>query len=64
MSRQVCSWRISKRWCVITAPKPQSLDPHKIEGVPEANISRDLFEGLLNTSPKDGHPIPGVAELG
>ncbi|MBN0840129.1 oligopeptide ABC transporter substrate-binding protein OppA, partial [Pseudomonas aeruginosa] len=25
-------------------------------------ISRDLFEGLLNTSPKDGHPIPGVAE--
>jgi oligopeptide transport system substrate-binding protein len=37
--------------------EPQSLDPHKIEGVPEANISRDLFEGLLNTSPKDGHPI-------
>ncbi|MEN1793182.1 hypothetical protein AAIH52_34505, partial [Pseudomonas aeruginosa] len=25
----------------------QSLDPHKIEGVPESNISRDLFEGLL-----------------
>ena len=24
----------------------QSLDPHKIEGVPESNISRDLFEGL------------------
>ena len=22
----------------------QSLDPHKIEGVPESNISRDLFE--------------------
>ncbi|MBN0903726.1 oligopeptide ABC transporter substrate-binding protein OppA, partial [Pseudomonas aeruginosa] len=42
--------------------EPQSLDPNKIEGVPEANISRDLFEGLLNTSPKDGHPIPGVAE--
>ncbi len=38
--------------------EPQSLDPNKIEGVPEANISRDLFEGLLNTSPKDGHPIP------
>ncbi len=32
--------------------EPQSLDPNKIEGVPEANISRDLFEGLLNTSPK------------
>jgi hypothetical protein len=25
----------------------QSLDPHKIEGVPESNVSRDLFEGLL-----------------
>jgi len=42
--------------------EPQSLDPNKIEGVPEANISRDLFEGLLITSTKDGHPIPGVAE--
>jgi oligopeptide transport system substrate-binding protein len=37
--------------------EPQSLDPNKIEGVPEANISRDLFEGLLITSTKDGHPI-------
>ena len=34
--------------------EPQSLDPNKIEGVPEANISRDLFEGLLNTSPNAG----------
>jgi oligopeptide transport system substrate-binding protein len=39
-----CSWRINKRWYVITAQ--QSLDPHKIEGVPESNINRDLFEGL------------------
>lgn len=39
----------------------QSLDPHKIEGVPESNISRDLFEGLVITD-SDGHPIPGVAE--
>ncbi|MEX9251432.1 oligopeptide ABC transporter substrate-binding protein OppA [Pseudenterobacter timonensis] len=39
----------------------QSLDPHKIEGVPESNISRDLFEGLL-VSDVDGHPAPGVAE--
>ncbi|AUH00813.1 oligopeptide ABC transporter substrate-binding protein OppA [Prodigiosinella confusarubida] len=38
-----------------------SLDPHKIEGVPESNVSRDLLEGLLVTSP-DGHPAPGVAE--
>ena len=41
--------------------EPQSLDPHKIEGVPESNISRDLFEGLL-VSDLNGHPVPGVAE--
>ncbi|WP_226570540.1 oligopeptide ABC transporter substrate-binding protein OppA [Mangrovibacter yixingensis] len=39
----------------------QSLDPHKIEGVPEANVNRDLFEGLLITD-LQGKPIPGVAE--
>ncbi|ASE41729.1 oligopeptide ABC transporter substrate-binding protein OppA [Citrobacter braakii] len=39
----------------------QSLDPHKIEGVPESNINRDLFEGLL-ISDVDGKPSPGVAE--
>lgn len=41
--------------------EPQSLDPHKIEGVPESNLSRDLFEGLL-ISDQQGHPSPGVAE--
>lgn len=39
----------------------QSLDPHKIEGVPESNINRDLFEGLL-ISDVDGKPSPGVAD--
>lgn len=39
----------------------QSLDPHKIEGVPESNVSRDLLEGLV-ISDTQGHPIPGVAE--
>lgn len=39
----------------------QSLDPHKIEGVPESNVSRDLLEGLV-ISDEQGHPIPGVAE--
>lgn len=39
----------------------QSLDPHKIEGVPESNINRDLFEGLL-ISDVDGKPSLGVAE--
>lgn len=40
----------------------QSLDPHKVEGVPESNVIRDLLEGLVNTSVADGHVIPGVAE--
>ena len=39
----------------------QSLDPHKIEGVPESNVNRDLLEGLV-ISDVQGHPIPGVAE--
>ena len=38
--------------------EPQSLDPNKIEGVPEANISRDLFEGLLNTLAERWPPDP------
>ncbi len=38
-----------------------SLDPHKIEGVPESNVSRDLLEGLVITDP-NGKMLPGVAE--
>ncbi len=41
--------------------EPQSLDPHKIEGVPEANVNRDLLEGLV-ISDLQGHPQPGVAQ--
>ena len=39
----------------------QSLDPHKIEGVPEANVSYDLLEGLVINN-TNGQPVPGVAE--
>lgn len=39
----------------------QSLDPHKIEGVPEDNVARDLYEGLL-VSNAEGKPVAGVAE--
>jgi oligopeptide transport system substrate-binding protein len=39
--------------------EPQSLDPHKSEGVPESNLQRDLYEGLANDSP-DGI-VPGAA---
>ncbi|VAW41189.1 Oligopeptide ABC transporter, periplasmic oligopeptide-binding protein OppA (TC 3.A.1.5.1) [hydrothermal vent metagenome] len=40
--------------------QPQTLDPHKGEGVPGSNIQRDLFEGLLAKAP-NGDLIPGVA---
>ncbi|KFX22285.1 oligopeptide ABC transporter substrate-binding protein OppA [Pectobacterium betavasculorum] len=38
-----------------------SLDPHKIEGVPESNVSRDLLEGLV-IADVNGKTSPGVAE--
>jgi oligopeptide transport system substrate-binding protein len=41
--------------------EPQTLDPHRAEGVSAANILRDLFEGLMIETP-DGAVIPGVAE--
>ena len=41
--------------------EPQTLDPHRAEGVPGSNIGRDLFEGLMNEAP-DGTVIGGAAE--
>jgi oligopeptide transport system substrate-binding protein len=41
--------------------EPETLDPHKSTGIPEANIIYDLFEGLLVFG-QDGQPVPGVAE--
>jgi oligopeptide transport system substrate-binding protein len=41
--------------------EPESLDPHKLTGVPEANILYDLSEGLLALS-ASAEPAPGVAE--
>src|SRR5690554_8022198 len=40
---------------------PQTLDPHRAQGVPESNIGRALFEGLIAEAP-NGDLIPGVAE--
>ncbi|EKT63697.1 oligopeptide ABC transporter substrate-binding protein OppA [Providencia burhodogranariea] len=40
--------------------EPQSLDPHKIEGVPESSLARDLFEGLTIVGP-NGEILPGSA---
>ena len=38
-----------------------TLDPQKIEGVPESNIVSNLLEGLVNTD-NQGHSVPGMAE--
>lgn len=38
----------------------ESLDPHKISGVPEANLVRQMLVGLTTTDP-DGKTIPGMA---
>jgi oligopeptide transport system substrate-binding protein len=41
--------------------EPETLDPHKTSTVIEANILRNLFEGLVVQDPK-GNVAPGVAE--
>lgn len=41
--------------------EPSSFDPHKSEGVPEAQINYQLFEGLA-TIDEFGNDQPGVAE--
>jgi oligopeptide transport system substrate-binding protein len=40
--------------------EPASLDPAKAVGLPEIQVLRDLFEGLVNQDEK-GNIIPGVA---
>ncbi|WP_249847501.1 ABC transporter substrate-binding protein [Aggregatibacter actinomycetemcomitans] len=41
--------------------EPQSFDPHKTDGIPEAEVAYQLFEGLVTTD-SDGNLITGVAE--
>jgi oligopeptide transport system substrate-binding protein len=41
--------------------EPESLDPHRSEGVSNANILRDLYEGLTGISPT-GAVVPAAAE--
>lgn len=40
--------------------EPQSLDPHKIEGVAESHLARDLFEGLVIVN-QEGELEPRLA---
>lgn len=43
--------------------EPASLDPAKAVGLPEIQVIRDLFEGLVNQNEK-GEIVPGVATSG
>jgi oligopeptide transport system substrate-binding protein len=54
--------RISRKTAAGAAYKdePASLDPAKAVGLPEIQVIRDLFEGLVNQDAK-GNIIPGVA---
>lgn len=43
--------------------EPKGLDPHIVSGVPEANILRALFEGLIADDPQSDTATPGGAAL-
>lgn len=40
--------------------EPESLDPHKVSGVPESNLLRQMLVGLVTTDP-DGKTTAGMA---
>ncbi|MEW5947545.1 MAG: peptide ABC transporter substrate-binding protein, partial [bacterium] len=42
--------------------EPETLDPGKMTGIPEANIALALFEGLVALDHRTLAPVPGVAE--
>jgi oligopeptide transport system substrate-binding protein len=42
--------------------EPKDLDPQIVTGVPESNITQNLFEALVCKDPKTLQPIPAVAE--
>ncbi len=42
--------------------EPASLDPTKIDGVPEHRLYLSLLEGLVSYDPVTSEAVPGVAE--
>lgn len=51
----------AKSITVNNGAEPESLDPHKVSGVPESNIIRQMLVGLTTTD-NDGNTIAGMAE--
>ena len=41
--------------------EPESLDPHKVSGVPESNLLRQMLVGLTSND-ANGKTVPGMAE--
>ncbi|MGD1821452.1 MAG: peptide ABC transporter substrate-binding protein [Pleomorphochaeta sp.] len=50
------------KFVISNGAEPQSLDPAKVQGVPEHRILMALFEGLTSIDPMTADPIPGLAE--
>lgn len=50
------------KFVISNGAEPQSLDPAKVQGVPEHRILMALFEGLVSVDPKTAEPVPGLAE--
>jgi oligopeptide transport system substrate-binding protein len=47
---------------IANGAEPQSLDPHIVAGIPEMNILRNVFEGLVELDPETLEPVPAAAE--
>ena len=50
------------KFVISNGAEPQSLDPAKVQGVPEHRILMALFEGLTSIDPKTAAPVPGLAK--
>jgi oligopeptide transport system substrate-binding protein len=50
------------KFVISNGAEPQSLDPAKVQGVPEHRILMALFEGLTSIDPKTADPVPGLAK--
>ncbi len=45
---------------IANSAEPETIDPHKMSGVPESNLLRQMFEGLAS-SDKNGRLVAGMA---
>jgi oligopeptide transport system substrate-binding protein len=55
---QAAGPHVLRRWM---QAEPETLDPQKSTGIPDAQVEQDLYEGLTIWD-VDKHPAPGIAE--